>query len=125
MSNTLPTPGALLDCGHILVKPEGVGTGYATTPNDFTMCYPCADEWQRSEMANSNEAFGYLAGDHKYITTWTGGELARVVGYGKDRSGFYRSEIHYVRAVAPDGSQWYGRNGGEGMSIKIKRAKGK
>lgn len=124
-----PKTGDILDCGHVNPGVEAAGwngwgpTGYARTPANFTMCYPCADVHDRAAMANANEHFGYLSGDGKSITTWTGGHLARVTQHGKARLGFHGSMIHAIRAVAPDGSQWYGRNGGEGMHIKIKRAK--
>lgn len=117
--------GTVLGCGHPLVKPDHLGTGYVRTANDFTMCYLCADEHDRSAMANANEHFGYLSSDGKHITTWTGGELAKIIGHGVAPNGWYGSDIHFIRASAPDGSEWYGRNGGEGMVIKIKRAKGK
>lgn len=112
-----------LACGHPYTANEGPGTGYATDGAGNQMCYECADTYTRGLMARRDEITAYLASDGKTITTWTGGTLARVTEHGTARTGWHGSHVHYIRAVAPDGSQWYGRNGGPGMVIRLKRAK--
>lgn len=113
----------LLSCGH-LSTPRGFAAGYATRVKDGAkICYDCADRMQREELLVEKEVFGYLSSDGKLITTWTGGELMKVTSEGSARTGFYGSRVTYVRAEGPDGSRWYGKNGGRGMSIRMKRAK--
>lgn len=115
----------MLDCGH-LSTPDGFVMGYATLNDGRRICYADADTMQREEFAEPGrtEFWAYLSSDGKTITTWTGGQLASITQTGVGRSGFYDSKIYFVQAVAPDGSRWYGKNGGPGMSIHIKRAKG-
>lgn len=91
------------DCGHS-VEPTGIGTGYATTLDGRKLCYACADEAQRAEMATSERFVAYVSSDGKRVTTWTGGELARVTASWQDMAGRRR----YVRAVDPSGARWHG-----------------
>lgn len=116
----------LLDCGHA-PTPHGVGTGVATAPNGRTMCYPCADREQREALATIDVFAGYVSGDVKRVTTWTGGKLADVtkVTTGKRRytpsGGSYR--LRYVWAKSPDGARWYGRGNDDWDVITLRRAK--
>lgn len=88
------------------------------------MCYSCADEFERkrSNMADTRQFVAYISGDARNVTTWTGGQIMKITQHGMSRSGFHGSEIHYWRAVDDGGRQWYGRNGGPGMSVMMRRA---
>ena len=110
-----------LDCGHE-PTPGPISTGIVTAPGGRTMCYPCADAEQRAEFAKADVFAAYISLDGKRITTWSGGELAKVVSLGRTGGGFGGTQ-HHVRAVAPDGLHWYGRNGGTGMYVNLRRAK--
>lgn len=115
----------VLWCGHVATVAT-FGTGYAIEPGTGKrICYDCADDRARAEVANPEVASigAYLASDGKHVTTWSGGQLLTIVQTGKSRAGFYGSEIYYLQAVAPDGSRWYGKNGGPGMFVSMKRAK--
>lgn len=113
-----------LDCGHVPTVDAGVGTGYARhAVTNKTMCYGCADSQAAADMSAEDKYGAYLSGDGKNITTWSGGVLARVTYEGKARTGFHDSEITYLRARDANGATWYGRNGGRGMCVTIKRAK--
>jgi hypothetical protein len=112
------------DCGHTY-EATGIGTGYATDPDtQKTMCYPCADAWQREQMKDAKCVFGYLSSDGKAIETWTGGRLADVTRLNKTRSPLaYHAYLCYVRATDVHGQKWWGKNGGEGVAIKLHRIK--
>ena len=99
------------------------GSGYAVTRSGTVLCYPCSNELEREQMAGAQSYVAYLSSDGKTLTTWPGGELARVVATSASRTGFYGSSITYVRAVAPDGSVWYGKGAGRGMILTIRRVK--
>jgi hypothetical protein len=119
------------DCGHTVTPaPGGVGTGRATDPKTGkTMCYPCAEENERKAFAEARIYGAYLSSDGKKIATWTGAVLASVVSYGASSlrytpsGGRYRME--YVRAEAPDGSQWYGSKSDSMDAIVLHRLKNK
>lgn len=122
MTNNTDTQ--ILDCGHTPTEPHSsITNGIAYAQDGRSMCYACADREQRERVTTDDKIFGYVSGDERAITTWTGGELMKVTEMGKSRSGWYSSEIFYIRATAPDGSHWYGKNGGSGMCITMKRAK--
>lgn len=129
------TVGDALDCGHILTAAmqhehgthsTGVPltTGYARTQDGRTLCYADADAAQRADFADAQTFAGYVsaAGD---LTTWTGGVLATAQRgtHGVSRAGWHGAEVHAWRFTGPDGSSWYGRNGGPGMFITARRAK--
>lgn len=125
------------DCGHTYA-PSSIAAGYAIDPaTERTMCYPCADNSQRAELATAHaagEPFGaYLHADtvqesgrtvHRRvrITTWTGGTLMSVFRTADGGRGFHGSDLWDVTAVDVHGNVWRGRNGGPGMSITMRPA---
>lgn len=119
----------VLDCGHPPTPTSGPGTGYATDPKTKKRCcYACADERQREALKTAGGFTGYLTDqDHSKITTWTGGELAKVVSLGvsKQRTtptgGTYR--MRTVRAKTPDGALWYGSGSDSTEVIGLRRLK--
>lgn len=114
-----------LDCGHVLTAPDGIGTGYARDGStDATMCYPCAEESER-EAFSSADVFVAYVDSLGNLTTWTGARLASFMPHtgGVSRSGWHGSHIYSWRFRADDGSEWYGRNAGPGMVIRVRRAK--
>jgi hypothetical protein len=122
-----PVPATdLLNCGHRARPASGVAAGFAILAG-YTLCYPCMDEWERSFMASSDVFTGYVTGNHRTFTTWTGGELARVTNRTVSRrirmpyGGDYRRID--VRAVAPDGSRWYGHASDAHDLITLRRAR--
>ena len=112
-----------LDCGHEpTVTDSSFTNGTAHSPDGRSMCYGCADSEQAAEVADQETKVfaAYLSGDGKNITTWTGGVLMRVTQHGTGRGGF-GGEMHYIRARDVDGRNWYGKNGGTGMHIAMRR----
>jgi hypothetical protein len=113
----------LLDCGHA-PTPSPHTSGSARSMSGRTMCYSCADSEQAAIVADKSvtafDAYLSVSGDN--ITTWTGGVLARVTSHTMARTGWYGSKISYIRAVDCDGARWYGKNGGTGMFITMRRA---
>jgi hypothetical protein len=119
----------VLDCGHAptddglcYANGQRMTTGYATTRDGRRLCYSCADDMQRSELATADTYGAYVSSDGRRITTWSGGPLARVTSHSIGRAGS-GGQMHYWRAVTPDGAEFYGRNAGEGMCITIRRAR--
>lgn len=125
---TMTDDTTMADCGHTYDPPgpNGGASGYAVTLEGATLCYDCADNLERVDMATHDDMFAYVAGDGRHITTWTGGQLARVTSESRPdirhtpTGGRYET-IYYV-AVAADGSVWRGRGPGRGMYVRLKRA---
>lgn len=119
------------DCGatfpRLAVGASGP-SGYAIRWNGERICYPCSDVSERAAFAVFDVFIAYVSGDGKSITTWPGGFLARVTYMSRTSSGFgslpgRRGSVYTISAIAPDGSEWYGRNAGPGMSIRLRRKK--
>ena len=108
-------------CGRECVS-NGFSAGYATLRDDSRVCYDCADGIQLEEMDSATVFSAYVSMDGRMVTTWTGGTLAMVRQSRSLRSGFGRQGQLYVRAVDRNGCEWYGRNGGAGMCINLRRA---
>jgi hypothetical protein len=110
------------DCCGAACIPTGCTTGYGKTPDGRRLCFPCCDQWQRLDFSAADKFSAYVSGDGKAVTTWTGGKLAIVAGMSRHRGGF-GGEYFTVQAVAPNGARWYGRGGGAGMYVNLRRAK--
>ena len=123
--------GDALGCGHPCPEPSGIGTGFARDADGQTYCYPCAEDREVAAFAAADAYVAYDVPDdrrdgrHGYrITTWTGRELARVTHRRIGRGGF-GSRVAYLRAVAPDGSRWYGRHSADwSEAVTLHRSKG-
>lgn len=103
------------------------------------VCIPCAERRERAAFAKARRYFGYLSSDGARVTCFPGGELARVVRETTGRNGgafgsghwgtcartharkWFGATTTYVRAVAPDGSEWAGRGPGRGMFLRLRR----
>jgi hypothetical protein len=122
------------DCGDKLPdKPTTGATGYALRvigTYEVRICYSCADDHHRAELETETDTIGYVSSDGKQITTWTGGELMKVVSehstpFGKGRwYGPLSARLWYYRAVDANGNRWYGKGSGRGMNIRMHKAKG-
>lgn len=137
----LPDNFGVADCGHGYCGPsqgKSGGTGYAVLTHmgffgypkkllrpDNTICYDCATELARSEVAVEDSIGAYLSSDGRHVTTWTGGELMHV------RASSYRSSEQFTpsggrhtvttfRAVDADGHEWFGRGAGRGMYARLR-----
>jgi hypothetical protein len=111
------TTSPIVDCGHEAI-PQGVGTGYAHLIDGRRVCYSCADEAQRRQVVQDHTFVGYLDSDARRVTTWTGGELAKVT-----RTKPTADDKVSVWAVTPDGRYWYGRGAGRGMVLTMRTIK--
>jgi hypothetical protein len=103
-------------------KPEGIATGYGTDKDENRHCYACCENRESRAFEASDAYCCYLSSDGRTATTWTGGKLAAVTSERTTRAG-YCGETVYVRATAPNGSRWYGRGGGRGMYLRLRRYK--
>ena len=116
-----------LDCGHEPRPTDiGLGTGVVYAPDGKSMCYSCADDAQRAQMARGEAVTAYTSADGKRITTWSGGELARVqsIGYGARRWGSVIGDwrMRYVRAIDPAGRVWRGQGSDQYDVITLRPA---
>lgn len=101
------------DCGHV-AESDGIATGYASIRDhrgDFTLtvCYSCADELQRCDVAKAqpgDKFYAYVSSDGGRITTWTDGTLMRRVRFGANHP--FSRERHYLTAVDRHGRVWSG-----------------
>lgn len=110
----------MLDCGHAPQPTYYAGTdkvlfsGYATLPDSGRkVCPDCADDMHRAQLAAlkpGGRFYGYLSSDGRRVTSWTGGELARVTRVtGNARQTFIRAVangVHYA-GVGPAESGTY------------------
>jgi len=100
--------------------PASMGTGYAVVreegKEDKHLCYDCCDNDQREEMKDRSRAYTcYLSCDGKSVSTWSGGELGKVISKSQIKHAFGRSYSHNgkvrwainIRDV--HGKLWYGR----------------
>jgi len=116
----------ILVCGH---KPSEHGphtTGTAHTQDGREICWTCADAEQVASLKDRKPTGGYLSSDGTTITTWTGGELARVTWsrsckltrqswtHGKDYRTINARDVH--------GNYWTGR-GSPGICINLRPIK--
>lgn len=123
VANTRHNTGvAVVACAECLAPcvPAGCSTGYGTDPLGVRRCFACCNRRELAEFLKADTYVAYVTGDK--VTTWPGGELARVTWRKRARVGFCRDGL-YINAIAADGSRWYGRNAGDGMCIKLRRTR--
>jgi hypothetical protein len=111
-------------CGSIVRPENNFTTGYGETPDGKKLCYSCCNTQEAAEFSAADTFCCYLSGDGSAATTWPGGKLATVT-YKKRQRGGFGGEYWTVDAIAPDGSKWYGRGGGPGMYLRLRRRKEK
>lgn len=109
-------------------RSHGIGTGY-TTRDGRTMCYPCADSAQAVDIETLPAVVAYAEPwtHPEYVTTWTGGRLARVVRVSTWRGwvhGWHRSHMIAVRVRTPGGRVLAGRyNEDTGNAVALRPVK--
>lgn len=110
----------ILGCGHLPTSTEGCGTGYARTSEGRTLCYSCADDAQRADIQTADRFTAYVSTDGRTLTTWSGGTLGRVQQISAPAYTPTGGEYRYVYARAA-GVDWWGRGGGPGMYVNLRR----
>lgn len=115
----------LLDCGHAPTVTESPLTnGVARDSEDRTLCYECAADFDRAAIERGAIVHAYVSSDGKSVTTWAGIKLMTVTAHWKGSQTWNGFPVHYFNAVAPNGSRYYGRNGGycggPGMHIRLR-----
>lgn len=120
------TTNETLTCGHP-PTPDKYTTGYATSPNGEKMCFPCAEKAELRDFLNATRYTGYVNEDKKLITTWTGGELAKITGITRGNkhwslNGMWR--MRYVYAVDSSGRHWYGYSSDSYEVVTLRVLKG-
>jgi hypothetical protein len=116
--------GFLCACCNIAKPtPEGLGTGYAVHDGNRMFCYECSDKVQREELRDRKPTVAYLSGDGKHVTTWTGGNLMRVLWSTPCRltrhSWMHGNQYRSIRARDSHGAEWIGR-GSPGIAIRLR-----
>lgn len=118
---TRHVPGVFFRCHDChAVKPVQTsgGTGYAYI-NDALICYACADKREAADLLTADRFTGYVSGDGRHLTTWTGGKLGTLsLGafhpWSRDRQ--------YVRAHDLHGQSWHG-TGAPSMWCNLRKCK--
>jgi hypothetical protein len=120
---------ARLNCGHAPapVRKDSIAPGYALRAG-YTLCYACAGEWERADFAAASAYTAYLpARGGSHVLTYTGTALARITERHTSpprytpTGGWYR--VTWIRAVAPDGTLWWGRSTGDTCTVNMRRVK--
>lgn len=119
------------DCGHLpTVTDSPLTPGYARMPHgdDRTMCYACADRMTLQDIETApvgDRITLYISSDGNSVTTWTGGQMMRVVHWGSVHPwsrGSHFGERNYIRVIDHTGHMWYG-TGANGMYATLRKAK--
>ncbi|MGW4718802.1 hypothetical protein [Nocardia sp. NPDC004260] len=114
------------DCGHEYTNIDadgraGIGTGYGIDPDtDLSHCYRCMDDRARAVLEalphGPGRVLAYVASDGRTLTTWSGGELARVIDHRRGRRSDWWKFQRGRRT-------FYGRNAGPGMAVIVRAYK--
>lgn len=109
------------DCGT-LCDGLGIHKPYGTTSDGHVCCYDCCNKRELADFLKAQRYTAYLSGDCKRITTWTGGQLARVKYTQHCR---HNMAGHVFRVWAKDvaGREWYSQCGQPGMVIRLRLLK--
>lgn len=116
------------DCGNpfpVLPTNHHGGTGRCiilSTEGDKEICYKCAFERTKKEMATSDRIGAYLSSEGKTVTTWSGETLGTVIDLRYMRL-FGHLRKCSIRVRAFDGTIWYARGADQGMHCTLRRAK--
>ena len=114
----------MCDCGHPESPHSSFTRGFGRDADGKTYCYDCCAEGDRRRMRETGRIVAYLSSDGNTVQNWPGTVLARVTQETKRRMyGCCVSDRTFIRAVAPDGSRWYGQGPGRGMYVNLRKAK--
>lgn len=126
--SALPVPPTTGAAGYALMCPDG--SEDPTVP----VCYGCADADHRLSIARApigGKTTGYMQARtldggavdprSRIVTTCTGGVLLSILSVSQARGIDGRLSVHHVRAVAPDGSVWYGAGPGYGCALTLRK----
>lgn len=123
----MTTPRTCSTCSAPCI-PDDCAANYAVSQDGSILCYPCADNEQRSQMATANRWTAYIrtepSPDHSAgpltpkthhiptaLTTWTGGILATIRFSDWTRTTFYlfgrtKCTLYSGTARTEDGATW-------------------
>lgn len=98
-------------------------SGTAHTSDGRVLCYTCAEAEELAAFHEAATYGAYLSSDGRTVTTWTGATLAQVTSNTDADNGWHGSTITHIRAVDSTGAHWFGKGGGEGMCLTMRRNK--
>ncbi len=111
-----------LSCGHNPSPHDEYTTGTAHTRDGREICCTCADSEQREDLKAEKHYDAYLSGDGKRLTTWTGGNLAKITDLWEVGNNMAGTLLRF-RAVDTHGNRWYGTSPGRGMYARMHKNK--
>lgn len=121
---TLALDQTILDCGHVPSEHSELTTGTAHTADDREICWTCADAEQRADLLTERKYTAYANSEKMLLTTWTGGELARITSWSRSRHAWTSDGyIYHFWAKDAHGQRWYGTTPGNGMYARMIKAK--
>ena len=114
-----------LDCGHLVSPHSTFTTGYGIESDGTRHCYDCCATKDRDNMATAKDYVVYPNHDKRVVTNWPGNTLGQIlytypIGHNMR---FCCPTLHYYRIKATDGTEWYGKGSGNGMALRIHKAK--
>lgn len=121
MTTTLNSVHQCHDCGT-LCDSFGIHKRFGTTSDGKVCCYDCCNKREEADFLKSQRYTAYLSGDAKRVTTWTGGQLARVMYVKRSRhnmAGF----VYRVWARDSKGREWYSQCGIPGQAMRLRLLK--
>jgi hypothetical protein len=112
----------MLDCGHPEIKSDGVLAGYGKDSQGRKFCYDCCHKLDLEEIQSHNDYVGYVSLEKGQIVNWPGYSVMRIVASWNRRHNIAGKLLH-IQAKDQFGNEWYGDGPGDGMYIKLHKAK--
>ncbi len=109
---------------QFVFTPQGCSFNGCMSSSGETLSDEGAYIREQRRVREDNIAYGYLSNGGKAITTWKGGNLMKVTSMTRSKRGAFGHGLTYVKAVSPDGREWYGKGCGESMLITMRVRKG-
>lgn len=103
-----------------LPPPSGGAAGYALIDSE-RVCYACADEQQRADIASSDVFSAYVSSDGSTLQAWTGGRLGSTTIRERNQRSSFGDPMLSVWATDIHGGRWFGIGLGRGMLVNLRR----
>jgi hypothetical protein len=121
MTSTINPVHQCHDC-NTLCDSYGIHKPWGRTHDGKVCCHDCCHKREEAEFLLSQRYTAYLSGDAKRITTWPGGQLARVMFVKRVRHNM-AGYVYRVWAKDSKGREWYSQCGIPGQVIRLRLLK--
>jgi hypothetical protein len=107
----------MLDCGHVKVADGGYGLSQGKK-----LCYDCCYKLDLGIIKAFDTYVGYVSLEKMQIVNWPGYTVMQIVDCW-DRRHNIAGKLLHIQAKDQFGNEWYGDGPGDGMYIKLHKAK--